>query len=59
MKLSQPPRNCGTCQHLVEGRFERPVCYQIEQRDGKPVAVWRTLRNKACQSYRVRMEGMA
>lgn len=54
-KLKQVPRNCGTCHHLVEGRYEDPVCYQIEQRNGKPVAAKVKRNGKACQSYRERI----
>ncbi|XER12689.1 hypothetical protein SATMO3_29170 [Sporomusa aerivorans] len=51
MKVVQPLRNCGNCRYLIYDRYEIPVCYQIEQREGKPVDVKRMRRNKACQSY--------
>lgn len=54
MKESQPPRNCGNCRHLIDDRYETPVCYQIQQRDGKPVAVKVRRNGKACQSYGVK-----
>ncbi|WP_371378812.1 hypothetical protein [Sporomusa aerivorans] len=54
MKQSQPPRNCGTCRHLVTDRYETPVCYQIKQIDDKPVAAKVRRNGKSCQSYGVK-----
>lgn len=52
MKSYQEPRNCGTCLNLIVGRYQCPVCYKIEQRNGKPVAIKRMRGNKACQAYK-------
>lgn len=52
MKLNQQPRNCGTCNNMIEGRYEYPVCYQLKQLGGKPAAARVRRNGKACQSWR-------
>ena len=51
MKINQPPRNCGNCRHIVTDRYETPVCYQLKEMDGKPVAVAVKRSGKAYQGY--------
>ncbi len=57
MKLNQPPKNCGNCNNMIEGRYEYPVCYQLRQLNGEPAAAKVRRNGKACQSWREKVAG--
>ena len=51
----QPKRQCGIClNYRTDTTFPTPVCYEIQQHDGKPVAVTVRLHDKRaayCRSF--------
>jgi len=51
--MKQPRHQCRECLSFNTGTgYGKPVCYEIDQRDGRPVAVAVKPNKTACHNFR-------